>query len=205
MLNNCYLKKYVLTWKLIASGSNNNIQDNSIFEKQNSINSIFVGKTDQCPGSLFTESALRALLGSSAIILRVYISVRLMLEELVGMSKTAPVLSDLLYCTTSLGNPSCVSYETIISFMFTLYVRFSYILFSSAAVKCSKLPVTEPIVMNCSNPWGNFSYGSTCSFHCPEGQLLNGSERTACQENGQWSTTMPTCQGICLIQVRKSL
>ncbi|XP_040119489.1 P-selectin isoform X2 [Oryx dammah] len=62
------------------------------------------------------------------------------------------------------------------------------------AVKCSKLPVTEPIVMNCSNPWGNFSYGSTCSFHCPEGQLLNGSERTACQENGQWSTTMPTCQ-----------
>lgn len=62
------------------------------------------------------------------------------------------------------------------------------------AVKCSKLPVTEPIVMNCSNPWGNFSYGSTCSFHCPEGQLLTGSERTACQENGQWSTTMPTCQ-----------
>lgn len=62
------------------------------------------------------------------------------------------------------------------------------------AVKCAKLPVTEPIVMNCSNPWGNFSYGSTCSFHCPEGQLLNGSERTACQENGQWSTTMPTCQ-----------
>uniref|UniRef100_A0A4W2I607 Selectin P n=1 Tax=Bos indicus x Bos taurus TaxID=30522 RepID=A0A4W2I607_BOBOX len=62
------------------------------------------------------------------------------------------------------------------------------------AVKCAKLPVTEPIVMNCSNPWGNFSYGSTCSFHCPEGQLLNGSERTVCQENGQWSTTMPTCQ-----------
>ncbi|KAM9706316.1 P-selectin isoform 2-T2 [Dama dama] len=62
------------------------------------------------------------------------------------------------------------------------------------AVKCSKLPITEPIVMNCSNPWGNFSYGSTCSFHCPEGQLLSGSERTACQENGQWSTTLPTCQ-----------
>lgn len=164
-----------------------------------------MGKTDQSPGSLFTELPLRALLGSLAIILWVYISVYLMLEELVGMSKTAPVLSDLLYCTTSLGNPSRVSYATIISFMFTLYVCFSYILFSSAAVKCSKLPVTEPIVMNCSNPWGNFSYGSTCSFHCPEGQLLNGSERTACQENGQWSTTMPTCQGICLIQVRKSL
>ncbi|XP_027468803.1 P-selectin isoform X12 [Zalophus californianus] len=62
------------------------------------------------------------------------------------------------------------------------------------AVKCSELHVIEPGMMNCSNPWGNFSYGSTCSFHCPEGQLLNGSARTACQENGQWSTPMPACQ-----------
>uniref|UniRef100_A0A8C6APG7 p-selectin n=1 Tax=Monodon monoceros TaxID=40151 RepID=A0A8C6APG7_MONMO len=62
------------------------------------------------------------------------------------------------------------------------------------AVKCSKLHVTEPIVMNCSNPRGNFSYGSTCSFRCPEGRLLSGSERTVCQENGQWSAIMPACQ-----------
>ncbi|ELK16300.1 P-selectin [Pteropus alecto] len=62
------------------------------------------------------------------------------------------------------------------------------------AVKCSKLHIIEPILMNCSNPWGNFSYGSACTFHCPAGQLLNGSVKTACQENGQWSTTMPTCQ-----------
>ncbi|XP_026902210.2 P-selectin isoform X8 [Acinonyx jubatus] len=62
------------------------------------------------------------------------------------------------------------------------------------AVKCSELRVSEPGTMNCSNPRGNFSYGSTCSFRCPEGQLLNGSARTACQEDGQWSTPMPTCQ-----------
>ncbi|XP_027978771.1 P-selectin isoform X3 [Eumetopias jubatus] len=68
------------------------------------------------------------------------------------------------------------------------------------AVKCSELHVIEPGMMNCSNPWGNFSYGSTCSFHCPEGQLLNGSARTACQENGQWSTPMPACQGPLTIQ-----
>ena len=164
-----------------------------------------MGKTDQSTGSLFIELPLCALLSSLAIILWICISVCLILEDLVGMPKIAHVLSDLLYSTTSTGNLSHVSYETIISFMFILYVCFSYILFSSAAVKCSKLPITEPIVMNCSNPWGNFSYGSICSFHCPEGQLLSGSERTACQENGQWSTTMPTYQGICLIQVKKSL
>ncbi|XP_005539993.3 P-selectin isoform X1 [Macaca fascicularis] len=62
------------------------------------------------------------------------------------------------------------------------------------AVKCPELHVNKPIVMNCSNLWGNFSYGSICSFHCLEGQLLNGSAQTACQENGHWSTTVPTCQ-----------
>ncbi|XP_054443534.1 P-selectin [Pteronotus mesoamericanus] len=62
------------------------------------------------------------------------------------------------------------------------------------AVKCSELHITEPILMNCSNPWGHFSYGSTCTFHCPEGQLLNGSGRTACQHTGQWSAAVPACQ-----------
>uniref|UniRef100_A0A8C7BWK2 Sushi domain-containing protein n=1 Tax=Neovison vison TaxID=452646 RepID=A0A8C7BWK2_NEOVI len=62
------------------------------------------------------------------------------------------------------------------------------------AVRCSELHVIEPGGMNCSNPWGGFSYGSTCTFYCPEGQVLNGSARTACQENGQWSAPMPACQ-----------
>uniref|UniRef100_A0A287D9F3 p-selectin n=1 Tax=Ictidomys tridecemlineatus TaxID=43179 RepID=A0A287D9F3_ICTTR len=62
------------------------------------------------------------------------------------------------------------------------------------AIKCPELHINKPTVMNCSNPWGNFSYGSTCTFHCPEGHLLNGSARAACQENGHWSATTPTCQ-----------
>ncbi|NP_001348402.1 P-selectin [Oryctolagus cuniculus] len=62
------------------------------------------------------------------------------------------------------------------------------------AVKCSALHINNPVEMNCSVPWGNFSYGSTCTFYCPKGQLLNGSARTECQENGQWSAPMPTCQ-----------
>ncbi|CAK7309672.1 SELP [Vulpes lagopus] len=72
------------------------------------------------------------------------------------------------------------------------------------AIKCPELHIIEPGMMNCSNPWGNFSYGSTCSFHCLEGQLLNGSARTACQENGQWSTPMPACKAGPLA-IQKSL
>ncbi|XP_004464226.2 P-selectin isoform X1 [Dasypus novemcinctus] len=68
------------------------------------------------------------------------------------------------------------------------------------AVKCSELHIIKPLAMNCSNPWGNFSYGSTCTFYCLEGQILNGSARAACQEHGYWSTIMPTCQGPLTIQ-----
>ncbi|XP_035301706.1 P-selectin [Cricetulus griseus] len=62
------------------------------------------------------------------------------------------------------------------------------------AIKCSELHMDTPVLMNCSNPWGNFSYGSTCTFNCPEGQSLNGSARATCREDGQWSAAMPTCQ-----------
>ncbi|KAM5237484.1 P-selectin [Ctenodactylus gundi] len=66
------------------------------------------------------------------------------------------------------------------------------------AIRCSELHINEPLVMNCSNPWGGFSYRSTCTFRCPEGQLLNGSARATCGQSGQWSATVPTCQGEAL-------
>lgn len=103
----------------------------------------------------------------------------------------------------STGNASQVTDETMVLFTFVLKL---FLLHSSfpEAIKCSELHVNKPIVMNCSNPWGNFSYGSACTFHCPVGQSLNGSGRTACQENGHWSTTMPTCQGTFFTWFRKS-
>ena len=57
------------------------------------------------------------------------ISVCLMLEELVGMSKIAHVLSDLLYSTTSTGNPSHVSYETIIFYVHSVCSLFLHSFF----------------------------------------------------------------------------
>ncbi|XP_076797623.1 P-selectin isoform X2 [Arvicanthis niloticus] len=68
------------------------------------------------------------------------------------------------------------------------------------AVKCSELHMDTAVAVNCSNPWGNFSYGSTCTFQCPEGQSLNGSVRATCREDGHWSDAMPTCQGTLTIQ-----
>ena len=32
-------------------------------------------------------------------------------------------------------------------------------------------------------------------FTCDEGFFLNGSSSVECQENGEWSEQLPTCQG----------
>ncbi|XP_068950842.1 P-selectin [Petaurus breviceps papuanus] len=61
-------------------------------------------------------------------------------------------------------------------------------------VKCPELTLHKPMLMNCSHPWGNFSYESTCIFYCPEGQVLNSSPEIKCQAEGNWSKKMPTCQ-----------
>ncbi|XP_066480245.1 P-selectin [Tiliqua scincoides] len=62
------------------------------------------------------------------------------------------------------------------------------------AINCPQLRSVEHLDMNCSHPWGPFSYGSICNFHCAEGYILNGTSRMQCQPGGHWSTEMPGCQ-----------
>ncbi|XP_038269782.1 P-selectin-like isoform X3 [Dermochelys coriacea] len=61
-------------------------------------------------------------------------------------------------------------------------------------MRCPKLRVLEPILMNCSHPLGSFSYGSVCRFRCTQGYFLNGTSRVRCQPDAHWSDKMPTCQ-----------
>ena len=37
-------------------------------------------------------------------------------------------------------------------------------------------------------------YGSSCSFHCESGYLLNGSERLVCTNSGHWTNQLPKCE-----------
>ncbi|XP_032884022.1 P-selectin-like [Amblyraja radiata] len=67
---------------------------------------------------------------------------------------------------------------------------------SCKAVTCQTLTHTTKGAMNCSHPFGNFSYSSTCDFSCMEGFALNGSERLQCQDNGQWTAQTPNCEVI---------
>ncbi|GLD50241.1 E-selectin-like protein [Lates japonicus] len=45
----------------------------------------------------------------------------------------------------------------------------------------------------CSDPHGEFSFGSQCTSTCEEGFLLNGTAYTECTSMGTWSADIPRC------------
>ncbi|XP_053326046.1 P-selectin isoform X2 [Spea bombifrons] len=62
-----------------------------------------------------------------------------------------------------------------------------------SAIKCGQLSTSHPRHMNCSDPYGNYSYGSQCQFLCLEDFVLNGTSMIYCQSSGYWSDEMPNC------------
>uniref|UniRef100_A0A669PM62 p-selectin n=3 Tax=Phasianus colchicus TaxID=9054 RepID=A0A669PM62_PHACC len=69
------------------------------------------------------------------------------------------------------------------------------------AVQC---PILEPggTYMNCSHPFGDFRYNSTCTFWCPEGFEQRGVDELQCLADRQWSAETPTCIAITCPELR---
>ncbi|XP_051481409.1 P-selectin-like isoform X2 [Apus apus] len=62
-------------------------------------------------------------------------------------------------------------------------------------LQCAELkPRGAP--MNCSHPFGDFSYNSTCTFECREGFERQGTGTLRCLPSQQWSAEPPTCTAI---------
>ncbi|KAM6305472.1 LOW QUALITY PROTEIN: P-selectin-like [Aegotheles albertisi] len=60
------------------------------------------------------------------------------------------------------------------------------------AVQCAELQ-PRGVRMNCSHPFGDFSYNSTCTFECQEGFERRGAGVLRCLPSQQWSAETPTC------------
>ncbi|KFP81513.1 P-selectin, partial [Acanthisitta chloris] len=62
-------------------------------------------------------------------------------------------------------------------------------------VQCAKL---EPkgVHMNCSHPYKDFGYNSTCFFECQEGFKRQGAAMLQCLPSQQWSANTPMCTAI---------
>ncbi|XP_054240372.1 E-selectin [Indicator indicator] len=61
-------------------------------------------------------------------------------------------------------------------------------------VQCEPLRSPEKGSMDCSHGAGNFTYNTACLFSCLEGWRLNGSHVLECNQSGNWSASLPTCE-----------
>ncbi|KAM6077673.1 P-selectin-like isoform 2-T2 [Theristicus caerulescens] len=62
-------------------------------------------------------------------------------------------------------------------------------------VQCAELEPNR-VHMNCTHPFGDFSYNSTCTFECQEGFERQGAGMLRCLPSQQWSAETPTCTAI---------
>ncbi|KAI5627605.1 P-selectin [Silurus asotus] len=73
------------------------------------------------------------------------------------------------------------------------------------AVKCGPLSIQSTDVRrNCTHPLSTNSYNSTCVFYCDEGFKLIGSNKTQCDNRGEWTPKNPTCQAVTCDQLLTS-
>lgn len=61
------------------------------------------------------------------------------------------------------------------------------------AKKCPDLNSPPHGSLFCSDPHGEFSFGSRCTMTCEEGFNLNGTADVQCTSRSKWSTDMPRC------------
>ncbi|XP_060686261.1 E-selectin-like [Hemiscyllium ocellatum] len=60
--------------------------------------------------------------------------------------------------------------------------------------QCITLNVPDQATMSCTHPNGNFSFSSTCDFHCAAGFTLQGSQTLQCNATGKWTAMTPHCE-----------
>ncbi|XP_066548045.1 E-selectin [Amia ocellicauda] len=66
------------------------------------------------------------------------------------------------------------------------------------AVNCTAPPKPDYGYMNCSGPYGNHNFNSTCELHCAEGFSLDGANNVTftCDSSGEWIGPVPACQAV---------
>uniref|UniRef100_A0A8C3BF22 E-selectin n=1 Tax=Cairina moschata TaxID=8855 RepID=A0A8C3BF22_CAIMO len=63
------------------------------------------------------------------------------------------------------------------------------------SVQCEALTYPEKGSMVCSPDTKIFTYNTSCHFTCSEGLKLSGSHVLKCNSSGNWSASLPTCEG----------
>nr|XP_020654229.1 P-selectin-like isoform X1 [Pogona vitticeps] len=64
------------------------------------------------------------------------------------------------------------------------------------AIDCPKLDAPRNGELNCSHPYGNFAYTSSCAFSCRKGFVQVGAEQLQCTALGIWTEKAPFCEAM---------
>ncbi|XP_063284243.1 L-selectin-like [Pelobates fuscus] len=64
------------------------------------------------------------------------------------------------------------------------------------AVQCKPLEIAKYDFINCTHPFGNFTFGTVCEFTCNKSGILDVSNKTECQASGEWSEDIFLCEAL---------
>ncbi|EHB18754.1 E-selectin, partial [Heterocephalus glaber] len=91
------------------------------------------------------------------------------------------------------GHGECI--ETIEDYNCKCYPGF-HGLRCEEVVTCKAREDPEHGRLDCTHPFGSFSYNSSCSVSCEWGYLPSSKQTMQCMSSGEWSTPVPACQVV---------
>ncbi|XP_039549336.1 P-selectin isoform X2 [Pimephales promelas] len=65
-----------------------------------------------------------------------------------------------------------------------------------AVVTCNPILAPPKSHLTCDDPFGNFSFSSSCNVSCDEGYKLRGKATLTCLSDGNWSAATPACEVV---------
>lgn len=114
-------------------------------------------------------------------------------DESCKKQKTALCYTAACHASSCSGHGACI--ETINNYTCKCHEGF-YGPKCENVVDCAAMEKPQKGFMDCSRPFGNFSYNSACDFSCEAGYKLNGSDRVQCTASKEWTSQSPVCEAV---------
>ncbi|RXM99040.1 P-selectin [Acipenser ruthenus] len=114
-------------------------------------------------------------------------------DEPCKKEKTALCYTAACHASSCSGHGACI--ETINNYTCKCHEGF-YGPKCENVVDCAAMKKPQKGFMDCSHPFGLFSYNSACDFSCEAGYKLNGSDRVQCTASKEWTSQSPVCEAL---------
>ncbi|EPQ04591.1 E-selectin [Myotis brandtii] len=112
-------------------------------------------------------------------------------DELCSKRKRALCYTAACTPTSCSGHGDCV--ETINNYTCQCHPGFRG-LQCEQAVTCPAQHAPEHGRLECTQPWGSFSYNASCTVSCEEGYRPSSPQAARCTASGEWSAPLPGCE-----------